>query len=79
MDTVVAYVTPFGGATVITNSALSSLMISIVGIGASGSGTLDQGQTYLDNVTVSAIPEPTSLAVLSLAGLALTRRGRRTR
>ena len=34
-------------------------------------------RVYLDNVTVSAVPEPGSLALLGLSGLALLRRRRR--
>jgi len=75
-DTMVSYVTPFGGTTVITPFALDIDMTDVNFINIASSGAAND-VVYFDNFAVSAIPEPTSMALLGLVGLGLIRRRRR--
>ena len=42
----------------------------------SDTGTLNTGDVFVDDVSLTAVPEPSTLAVLSLGGLAALRRRR---
>lgn len=59
-----------------TASGSSADLKFAVGHGLNGSGDAD---SYIDNVSVQAVPEPTSMAALALGGLGLLRRRRSVR
>jgi len=65
-----------------TSSAMQTYKFTVVGTGTDkisfvGTGTSDSFGSLIDNVSVQAVPEPTSMAALAMGGIALLRRRRK--
>ena len=64
-----------------TSSNMQSYKFTVVGTGSDklsfvGTGTSDSYGSLIDNVSVQAVPEPTSMAAMAVGGVALLRRRR---
>ncbi len=64
------------GITELNNSSLSVFRIAVVGSASENNGTIAAGGTFrvddffVNGTSISAVPEPTSIALLSVAGIA---------